>query len=182
VTVTPVQMAQYAATLANGGIVFQPHAVRAIYNRVLGKTIHVDYGASDLKINPEHMDAVRRGMYKVVNEPGGTATWVKLPDIVISGKTGTAQNPHGKDHSWFVAFAPFDEPKIAICVMVENAGFGSEVAAPIAQKLIQFYLKRELPEGMEVKTDSMRVRLPDQHEMEKAAPDSLIGPFVAVKK
>jgi penicillin-binding protein 2 len=76
--------------------------------------------------------------------PGATASWVAIRDIQIAGKTGTAQNPHGPDHSIFVAFAPADKPKIAIAVYVENAGFGSTFAAPVASVIIEKYLKREV--------------------------------------
>jgi penicillin-binding protein 2 len=72
--------------------------------------------------------------------PGATARGARLDSIVICGKTGTAQNPHGKDHSIFVAFAPKDNPQIAIAVYVENAGFGSTFAAPIASLMIEEYL------------------------------------------
>jgi penicillin-binding protein 2 len=66
-----------------------------------------------------------------------------MKDIEIAGKTGTAQNPHGKDHSVFICFAPFQDPKIAIAVVVENAGFGATYAAPIAKKMIGAYLKKD---------------------------------------
>jgi len=78
-------------------------------------------------------------MYLVVNG-NGTATAIRSADVQIAGKTGTAQNPHGNDHSWFIAYAPYDDPKIAICVLVENAGFGAAVAAPIAKRIIMRYL------------------------------------------
>ncbi len=78
-------------------------------------------------------------MFLVVNGEG-TATHLRWGEYEISGKTGTAQNPHGEDHAWFIAFAPFDDPKIAIAVMVENVGFGGTHAAPIAKKVIEAYL------------------------------------------
>ena len=81
-------------------------------------------------------------MFLVVNG-AGTATGIRMNDIKIAGKTGTAQNPHGKDHALFVCFAPFDNPKIAIAVVVENAGFGSTYAAPIAKKMIEAYLQKD---------------------------------------
>jgi membrane peptidoglycan carboxypeptidase len=88
-------------------------------------------------------------MYFAVNIPGGTSGAARVPDVGwhVAGKTGTAQNPHGEDHAWFVCFAPYEKPKIAICVMVENAGFGGVVSAPIARKLINLYLtgRREDP-------------------------------------
>lgn len=148
VIVTPLQMARYAAALGNGGILLQPHAVRAIDNNVLGKKETIGYSAYNMGLNPKYLDVVRDGMFQVVNVPGGTATSVKIPDIVMCGKTGTAQNPHGKDHSWFVCFAPMDKPSIAICVMVENAGFGSTVAAPIAKKMTEYFIKGRWPDDV----------------------------------
>jgi penicillin-binding protein 2 len=79
-------------------------------------------------------------MYRCVNVPGGTGGMAKVQGVVVAGKTGTADNPHGKAHSWFIGFAPFDHPKIAICVLVENAGFGGTVAAPIAGMCIEQYI------------------------------------------
>lgn len=82
-------------------------------------------------------------MEQAVNE-GGTAATSALKDIVICGKTGTAQNPHGKDHSVFIAFAPKVDPKIAIAVYVENAGFGATYAAPVASLMIEKYIKGQI--------------------------------------
>jgi penicillin-binding protein 2 len=83
-------------------------------------------------------------MRRCVNVTGGTALTARVAGIEVAGKTGTAQNPHGKDHAWFVGFAPFDHPKIAICVLVENAGFGGVVAAPIAGMCIEKYIYGQL--------------------------------------
>jgi penicillin-binding protein 2 len=83
-------------------------------------------------------------MRRVVNENGGTARMARLENILICGKTGTVQNPHGEDHSVFIAFAPMYKPKIAIAVFVENAGFGGTWAAPIASLMIEKYLKRKI--------------------------------------
>ena len=93
-------------------------------------------------IRRKTFDIVRHALYLVVNG-SGTATNIKMPDIAIAGKTGTAQNPHGKDHSIFIGFAPYDNPKIAVAVIVENAGFGSVVAAPIARDIIKAYLLKD---------------------------------------
>ena len=81
-------------------------------------------------------------MYLVVE--AGTGRWIKMDSLSICGKTGTAQNPHGKDHSVFMAFAPKDNPKIAVSVIVENAGFGATWAAPIAGLVIEKYIYREV--------------------------------------
>ena len=79
-------------------------------------------------------------MRRVVNEPGGTARQARIPGITVCGKTGTAENPHGQDHAVFVAFAPMEDPRIAIAVYVENSGFGGTWAAPIASLLMEQYL------------------------------------------
>jgi penicillin-binding protein 2 len=92
-------------------------------------------------VNNRHYDAVIEGMRMVVNVPGGTGKMARLEDIVVCGKTGTVQNPHGEDHSVFFAFAPMNKPKIAVAVFVENAGWGGTWAAPIASLIIEKYLK-----------------------------------------
>lgn len=147
--VTPIQQAAYAATWANHGVWVQPHAARRIYNSQTGKWDTVAYKSRRVAVPDSVIETVRRAMLGVTTEPGGTAHIAQIPNssIQIAGKTGTAQNPHGKDHAWFVCFAPYDHPKIAICVMVENQGFGGVYSAPIARKLINYYLtgKREDP-------------------------------------
>jgi penicillin-binding protein 2 len=95
-------------------------------------------------INYRHFDAVIEGMRRVVNEDGGTGKQARMDNIIVCGKTGTVQNPHGEDHSVFFAFAPMKNPKIAIAVFVENAGWGGSWAAPIAQLMIEKYLKRKI--------------------------------------
>jgi penicillin-binding protein 2 len=140
ISVTPLQMAVYCATLANGGTIYQPHVVKATHNNILNRTTEFDYDSRKVNIKSKYFTLVRRGMYDVVNTPGGTANNAQIPGVKVAGKTGTAQNPHGRDHSWFISFAPYDNPKIALAVIVENAGFGSTVAAPIARKLIAEYL------------------------------------------
>ncbi len=140
VAATPLQMASYCASIANGGTIYQPHLVRSINNNITHKVEKIAYGKRQIPINSRYFDIVRAGMYDVVNTPGGTASHAKVPGTTVCGKTGTAQNPHGDDHSWFVCYAPKDNPKIAMCVMVENAGYGATVAAPIAAELIRTYL------------------------------------------
>ncbi|MDX1651204.1 MAG: penicillin-binding transpeptidase domain-containing protein [Brumimicrobium sp.] len=141
VKVTPLQMANLAAIMANRGFYYEPHFVKSIGDDgPLEKFKEKKY----TKVSRAHFDPVVEGMRMVVNEPGGTARRARLDDIVVAGKTGTAQNPHGEDHSVFMAFAPFDKPKIAIAVFVENAGFGGTWAAPIAGLMIERYLKGEI--------------------------------------
>ena len=137
--VSPLQMADYCAILANSGTFYQPHLVKYLKDPNTGELTPVSYKKRELDVDKKYFDLVRTGMYKVVNG-WGTARSIYTPLVSIAGKTGTAQNPHGRDHSWFIAFAPFDNPQIAVCVMVENAGYGAAVAAPIAQRIILKYL------------------------------------------
>jgi len=98
----------------------------------------------DLHVSEHTWQLVREGMRRAVMEPGGTGGAARIPGLVVAGKTGTAENPHGKAHSWFIAFAPFDHPKIAICVLVENVGYGGSFAAPIAGLCMEKYLYGEI--------------------------------------
>jgi penicillin-binding protein 2 len=141
VKLTPIQMANIAAIIANKGWFYTPHFVKSIGEsgplekfKIMHKTM----------VDAKHFDPVIEGMRRVVNENGGTARMARLEDIIICGKTGTVQNPHGEDHSVFIAFAPMDKPKIAIAVFVENAGFGGTWAGPIASLMIEKYLKRRV--------------------------------------
>jgi len=149
--VNPLQLASYCATLSTGGIYHQPHLVRSNRNNQLGTVEMFKYESEDLHLPHDVMEIVQGGMFDVVNVPGGTAGNAKLDDIVIAGKTGTAQAGKGrKDHSWFICYAPFDHPKIAMCVLVENSGFGSQFAAPIARKLVRYYFTRQHEAGDEL--------------------------------
>jgi penicillin-binding protein 2 len=144
--VSPLQMAGYCMALANSGTYYQPHLVKFFKNPNTGELITVSFKKRELEVDQKNFDLVRQGMYLVVNG-SGTAHAIRTPVVDIAGKTGTAQNPHGRDHSWFIAFAPYENPKIAICVLVENAGFGAAVAAPIAQRLIIKYLTGQSDES-----------------------------------
>ncbi|HET9136145.1 MAG TPA: penicillin-binding protein 2, partial [Candidatus Kapabacteria bacterium] len=161
--VTPLQQAAYAATWANHGEWVQPHAARAIYNPKTGKWEDFVPKRRKVAVADTIIELVRNAMWGVVHEGGGTAHSAETPgphDCKIAGKTGTAQNPHGRDHAWFICFAPFDKPKIAMCVMVENAGFGGSVSAPIARKLIKYYLYKD-------REDPLPTLLPNTPEYDK---------------
>jgi penicillin-binding protein 2 len=135
--ILPVQMANVVSIIANRGYYYIPHVVRGI-----GKDGNIDKRFKEkhyCSVDPKYFDPVIEGMAKAVT--GGTATKARLSDIEICGKTGTAQNPHGKDHAVFVAFAPRNNPKIAIACLVENAGFGGDWSAPIASLMIEQYIK-----------------------------------------
>ena len=140
---TPLQMANMAAVIANRGSFYIPHVVKKIGDNGAPSPLYTQKYITG--ISPENFEPVIEGMEGAVNGgPGSTARGARLDSIIICGKTGTAQNPHGKDHSIFVAFAPKDNPQIAIAVYVENAGFGSTFAAPIASLLIEKYLTGEV--------------------------------------
>lgn len=144
VGVSPLQMARYAAALANGGIVYRPHAVGFIRNKDTQKIEPVPRDSTLVGLSPHVMELIREGMRRVVHEPGGTGAMARIPGIISAGKTGTAENPHGKDHAWYIGFAPFDHPRIAIAVLLENSGFGGVKAAPIAGMIMERYLYGEL--------------------------------------
>ena len=138
--ITPVQLANLSALIANKGYYYTPHVVRAIGSENEKNTKY--QARNNCDIDPAYFDVVIEAMHDVVE--AGTATGAKMDSIPICGKTGTAQNPHGKNHSIFIAFAPMDHPAIAISVVVENSGFGATWAAPIASLMIEKYLKREV--------------------------------------
>ena len=133
ILVTPLQLANQTAAIANKGYYITPHLNK---NDSMKSRIH--YTSIDAK----HFDVVHRGMARVMTE--GTGKWYNVPELQICGKTGTVQNPHGEDHALFIGFAPQDNPQIAIAVAVENAGFGSTWACPIATLLMEQYLTGEI--------------------------------------
>ena len=133
ILVTPLQLANQMAAIANKGYYITPHLNR---NDSMKSRIH------HTSIDAKHFDVVHRGMARVMTE--GTGKWYNVPELQICGKTGTVQNPHGEDHALFIGFAPQDNPQIAIAVAVENAGFGSTWACPIATLLMEQYLTGEI--------------------------------------
>lgn len=143
--IVPVQLANVAAIIANKGYFYTPHFVRKVGKN--GKKLKQYRKKHHTGIDAKHFDVIIRGMRDAVK--AGTVWSGAVPyNVEICGKTGTVQNPHGEDHSVFIAFAPKDNPQIAIAVHVENAGFGGVMAAPIATLMIQYYLKREISDRM----------------------------------
>ena len=139
--IAPLQMANLAALISNRGFYFTPHIIRAIGKKdSLNKAFLTRHFCS---IDPRYFPVVVEAMHDVM-EAGGTGFASRVDGIEICGKTGTAQNPHGKNHSIFVAFAPKDNPRIAVAVVVENAGFGATYAAPMATLMIEKYINREI--------------------------------------
>ncbi|MDZ7718514.1 MAG: penicillin-binding protein 2 [Balneolaceae bacterium] len=143
VSASPLQMAVAASTIANGGYRVQPHIVSAIKDQN-GEFQYTNPVFEKIEwLKPNQLEVVKKGMRGVVSTGGGRY-YANLPDIEVAGKTGTSQNPYGEDHGWFIAFAPMDNPQIAVAVLIENAGYGSISAAPIASLIIEKYLTREL--------------------------------------
>lgn len=145
---TPLQIANLAATIANRGYYFAPHVVKEIQDTPLD-SIYTHLHSTNIK--KEYYDLIADGMANAVT--GGTCRRINVPGLDVCGKTGTAENPHGKDHSFFMGFAPKNKPKIAIMVLVENGGFGATYAVPIARLMVEKYMYGEVPEndkGLEI--------------------------------
>ena len=143
---TPLQIANLAAIMANRGYYYIPHVVKS------SGDVEIDpkyYEKQYTMVDTTYFPVVVKGMWKAVNAlgEGGTANVAYVPGLNICGKTGTAQNPHGKDNSVFICFAPMDNPKIAVAAYIENAGFGASWACPIASLLVEKYLRGEISEG-----------------------------------
>jgi penicillin-binding protein 2 len=152
---TPLQMANATAAVANRGYLYRPQLVDHITDAE-GKVIRSlePELIGEVPVNPAHLDTVREGMYGAVNWPQGTATTVRVPNVTVAGKTGTAEffrdNNHDQrpdrdekgnlpTHAWFTAFAPYNDPEIVVTVFVANGGEGSGVAAPIATRVLLEY-------------------------------------------
>jgi penicillin-binding protein 2 len=156
--VSPLQLAMAYATAANGGTCYYPRLVDKVLNQD-GSPVLDEHGKpavsqtprvrSDLRreVSPQDIDLVRKGLWKVVNEDGGTGGRARLKDVVVAGKTGTAQateRGHEENVAWFACFAPFDHPKYVVAVMVQGAsGHGGEVAGPIATRILERTLAQD---------------------------------------
>lgn len=161
---TPLQMANMCATLANRGYYYLPHAIKKVGDKPVG-VYNPKFGVKHYtKVDRKYFDIVVDAMGNVMTN--GTGRIAQIDSIKLGGKTGTAQNPHGKDHSIFICFGPLDNPKIAVAVYVENAGFGATWAAPIASLMIEKYLKKKIK----------RV------ELEKRMMEGKVLPVIEVKK
>ena len=141
INATPLQICNMVATIANRGYYITPHVVHEIKDMPLEDQYRERKYTG---INREHYESVIEGMRAAVT--GGTCYGMSLPDIEVCGKTGTVENPHGRDHSSCAAFAPMNNPKIAIAVYIENGGFGAMVAVPIAKLMLEKFFYGEIPE------------------------------------
>lgn len=152
---TPLQIANYASIVANRGYYYQPHVVKKI-SGLPPDSVHTH--RIETHISPSIFDVIDAGMAAAVT--GGTCRRAAIPGITVCGKTGTAENPHGKDHSVFMGYAPRESPRIAICTYVENAGFGATFAVPISKLMLEKYLQGEiLPESKSLETSMTNTAL-----------------------
>jgi len=153
-TATPLQLANTMAFIANNGFYYTPHFVDSVEAEDdLDKAVLAKYRTKQAitKIPKEYYDIIKEGMHGVT--VFGTAAFIKVPGHEFCAKTGTAQNPHGKNHSMFVCFAPKENPKIALAVVIENAGFGATWAGPIAGLLMEKYLNDTLTKESKIRMD-----------------------------
>jgi penicillin-binding protein 2 len=156
VLVTPLQMAVMISAVFNGGVLHEPKVIRWVGKN--GKKIYefTPTVKRRMKVKPENLELIRNGLVGVVNEPHGTGSRSRVKDLIVAGKTGTAQvitldrekamdevgeiPPEFKDHAWFVAIAPEENPKLGLAILVEHGGHGGSAAAPIARRMIEAYL------------------------------------------
>lgn len=139
--VTPIQVLSFVSAIANGGTLYKPKIVGALVDdsgNVIERFSPEPYG--ELPFSKQVMEQVKRGMRLAVSE--GTAKALSDGLIRAAGKTGSAQNPRGKEHAWFMGFAPYDDPKVAIVVLVEEGGTGGTAAVPVARKVLEFFFGR----------------------------------------
>jgi penicillin-binding protein 2 len=145
IMLTPLQVTAFYCGLLNDGWVFQPRILKRIISQ--GKiTSYEPEVLRKLPFSSETLEILKKAMIKTVEDPSGTGHLAWIPGVKVGGKTGTAQNPHGKSHAWFVGFAPAEKPKILVTVLIENAGHGGDVAAPVAREIILKYLQKDFKE------------------------------------
>jgi len=140
--VVPIQMANLAAIIANKGYYYQPHLIKSIGEDSVKRPEFTQ--KFDTEVDPKYFEPIVKAMYKVVNESGGTARRARMDSIIVCGKTGTVQNDPWPDHSVFMAFAPLENPEIAVAVYVEYSDYGGTWAAPISSLMIEQYLTGEI--------------------------------------
>ncbi|MFH2050455.1 MAG: penicillin-binding protein 2 [bacterium] len=156
--VTPLHLVQFFCGLANHGIVHPPYMIKKITSAD-GKTTETKPQPSfNLPFSEKTMKVLLEGMRLVVQGEHGTAKGLRTKMYTQGGKTGTAQNPHGEDHSWYVGVAPLEDPEIVVCAIVENAGHGSEVAAPVVGEIIKRYMNNKRNKDSIVVIDSGEIQ------------------------
>ncbi len=152
ILITPLQLAVFFGGLATDGKLYKPHLLKEINNpdgRII-TTQPEEIGS--LPFSSFTLKVLQDAMIGVVNDPHGTGVLAQIPDIVVAGKTGTAQNPQGEDHAWFVGYAPAEDPQIVVAVLIENIGHGGTFASPVARKIIEEYIRKEFAQSQKDST------------------------------
>lgn len=146
---TPLQLANFAAGLGNGKVIYKPHLIKEVQDRsgkaILRPTPEI---LAEPDLDPEEHRTILTALEQVVNAPRGTGSHARVPGVVVGGKTGSAENPHGgQTHALFIAVAPLYQPELAISVVLENVGHGGSNAAPIAGEILRYYFRRKMAGG-----------------------------------
>ena len=151
VLVTPLQLAVFYGGLATDGTLYRPHLLKELQTEggQIQSTLPEKIGR--LPFSPHTLRVLQQAMIGVVNQPVGTGYLAHIPDVTVAGKTGTAQNPHGEAHAWFVGYAPAENPEIVVVVLIENVGHGGTFAAPVAKKIIEEFFSKDM---MQAQKDS----------------------------
>lgn len=163
VLASPLQMAAVTATVANGGKSWNPHLLKRVmdHDQVVLDNPPSLRGDLSQNVKPDEIEIIRKGMWKVVNDPGGTGKSARITGVEVAGKTGTAQNWRRNEknvkvddnHTWFISFAPYQNPKFAVCVLVQNGKSGGGCAAPVARRVLEQCLALE--NGYQVAIEAM---------------------------
>lgn len=159
VELTPLQLANLAAIIANKGYYHPPHTLKSIKGDSASANLFSEKIYT--KVDPRYFEILQEGMSLVYDGGSGSARHYRIDSVAACGKTGTSQNPHGENHSVFIAFAPRENPRIAIGVVVENAGYGATYAAPIASLIMEKYLRGKVREGLWYEEKMMTTNLTD---------------------
>lgn len=155
---TPLQLAEFYCAIANNGQAYRPHILQALTLSEGHEVLQPVRESYRLPYSQRTLDVLHRGLRRVVAGQHGTARGLNYPDLTVAGKTGTAQNPHGDNHAWFACYAPYEDPQVVVVALVENAGHGGEIAAPLCGEILRHYFK--LPSLTHPKVDSTETAPP----------------------
>ena len=149
ILVTPIQLAVFYGALATDGRLVRPYLTKRMVTPDGRITITEPEITGRVPFSNSTLRVLQEALIGVVEDPDGTGILARIPDITVAGKTGTAQNPHGEDHAWFVGYAPASDPSIVVVVVIENVGHGGTFAAPAVKLIIENYLKRDITQAQE---------------------------------
>ncbi len=149
---TPLQVTCFYSALGNGGTIHRPHLLKKVISKSGRVWEYKASAAGHLPFDRKTLDILKEGCLAAVNDENGTGKLSRVPGIAVAGKTGSAENPHGNTHAWFVGYAPAQAPKIVVTALIENAGHGGDIAAPMVREIIKAYLE---PQTELVTADSL---------------------------